>query len=854
MLEKNMKKWPVLKSYSSDNLRRIALPLGGIGTGTVSLGGRGNLQDWAIMNSPAVGYTPSLIDGMRDVGPFFAIYTESAGITQVRALEGLLDSECFEASHGSRAVNHGLPRFRECSFDAAYPLGQVHLADEDVPVTVTLQAFNPLIPADSKRSGIPAAVLRYCVTNNSDKDVTVSVCGTIENCIGADGRDYTKDWDGKRLYTGSMDNKNEFREDAELSGIYMSSDGVAADSVDWGTMALTTLPGADDELSYRTAWAKRTWGGSLLDFWDDFSENGVISERVSEAPFNRMASLAVKRTLAAGESNEFTYYLSWHFPNRMTWAPEAKNLRMGSSNNDTNIIGNYYTTRYKDAWDAAEYIAKNHITLEEDTVAFVDAFCSSDLPLTIKEAALFNISTLRTQTCFRTPDGHFFGWEGIHDLQGSCYGSCTHVWNYEQATAFLFGDLAMSMRDVEFMHATDESGHMNFRVELPLHMNKDKRGFAAADGQMGCIMKMYRDWQLSGENERLKVMWPAVRRALEFCWVEGGWDADKDGVMEGCQHNTMDVEYYGPNPQMQGWYLGALRSAEEMARALGDDDFAQLCRDLFTKGSLWMDEHLFNGDYYEHIIQVPENIHSKLTSSMGAKDLSDPILQLGSGCLIDQLVGQYMAHVTGLGYLHDREKVEKTLASIMEYNFHEGFHDHFNAMRSYVLNDESALLMASYPKGRRPDEPFPYFTEVMTGFEHTAAAHMLYEGQTEPAMQVITAIRERYDGFKRNPFDEAECGHHYARAMASWAEVLAVTGFRYSAVTEELFLAAKEGNWFWSNGYAWGSYTLVENSGSWKLSLQALYGEIMVKSVQLDNGCGWKGSDTGKAFELDLHP
>ena len=89
---------------------------------------------------------------------------------------------------------------------------------------------------------------------------------------------------------------------------------------------------------------------------------------------------------------------------------------------------------------------------------------------------------------------------------------------------------------------------------------------------------MYRDWQLSGDDELLKAHWPRVKRALEFAWIPGGWDADQDGVMEGAQHNTMDVEYFGPSPQMQFWYLGALRATEEMARSLGEDAFADQCR------------------------------------------------------------------------------------------------------------------------------------------------------------------------------------------------------------------------------------------------------------------------------------
>ena len=53
-----MTTWPSLRTYTGRHLRRIALPLGGIGTGTVSLGGRGNLRDWEIVNRPAKGFHP----------------------------------------------------------------------------------------------------------------------------------------------------------------------------------------------------------------------------------------------------------------------------------------------------------------------------------------------------------------------------------------------------------------------------------------------------------------------------------------------------------------------------------------------------------------------------------------------------------------------------------------------------------------------------------------------------------------------------------------------------------------------------------------------------------------------------
>ena len=460
--------------------------------------------------------------------------------------------------------------------------------------------------------------------------------------------------------------------------------------------------------------------------------------------------------------------------------------------------------------------------LEKETFLFVESFLQSTYPDVIKEAALFNLATLRSQTVFRLPSGHLMGWEGVMDRYGSCMGSCTHVWNYEMATAFLFGDLARTMRDVEFNYATREDGLMNFRAALPLS-EAAKGGAAAADGQMGCVMKFYRDWQLSGDFAFLSANWPRVKKVLEYAWIQKGWDGNQDGVMEGSQHNTMDVNYFGPNPQMGFWYLGALRAGEEMAKAMGDRAFEKKCRRLFRSGSQWMDAHLFNGEYYEQKITSPSSFEFL---DLENPDTEIPPYQLGKGCLVDQLVGQYMAHICNLGYLAEKDHIRTTMQSVMKYNFVRDFSRHFNNMRSYVMGDEAGLLMASWPKGRLK-VPFPYFAEVMTGFEYCAATEMLYEGMEQEALTCIQAIRDRHDGAKRNPFSEAECGHHYARSMASWATVLAYSGFHYSAVSRQMQITDKPGRYFWSNGSAWGICVVDQD----RVQLQVLKGTLKLKKM-----------------------
>ena len=823
-MQTNLRDWPVITSYTGRNLLRVAMPLGGIGTGAVSVGGRGDLRDWEIMNRPGKDFSPWIY---WENGTFFAVAARSQeGNVSVKTLEGPLDPAEYEGPGGPKGQNHGLPRFASCEFLAAYPLGQVKLASPGFPLEITLQAFNPLIPGDSAASGLPVAVLRYHVWNTTEVAQTVTICGTIPNFIGIDGSQHRLDNASKLMFSGDCKNSNEWRDKDGLRGIFMTSLHPDTRAESWGTIALTTPD--KGKISKRLHWKNpNIWNSSLLDFWDDLCDDIMLEDRPDSGEEQPIASLALTREIAAGSEEHFTFLLTWHFPNRYDWTPERHRAEAAKKA----WIGNYYCTRFLDAWDAAGQIAGQLPDLERRTVNYVSEFADSDFPQAIKEAALFNLSTLRCQTCFQTPDGNFFGFEGSLPWEGSCYGSCTHVWNYEQATAFLFGDLSRSMRRIEFAHATCDDGMMNFRVNLPLEQARDF-GKAAADGQMGCIMKLYRDWQLCGDEEFLRALWPHARRALAFCWIEGGWDADRDGVMEGCQHNTMDVEYFGPNPQMTGWYLGALKAAERMAAHLGEREFAAECSRLFRSGSRWMDEHLFNGQYYIHQIVPPRGtVPECLYGGSGARDFSRPDFQLGEGCLVDQLVGQYMAHLCGLGYLHRPEHVRTALQTVFSLNRRAPLFDHFNKMRTFALGDEAALLMAAYPEGKRPAVPFPYYTEIMTGFEYTAAVGMLYEGLETEGLQCIADIRGRFDGAKRSPFNETECGYHYARAMASWAGILAWTGFRYSAVDQSLRVAPREGRFFWSNGRAWGAYALKRRAAGYDLELEVREGELALRCV-----------------------
>ncbi len=405
--------WPVLTSYDQDHLTRIAMPIGGIGTGTVSLGGRGDLRDWEISNRPAKGFEPS--------SSFFAIHVKQAGSEPVtRALEGITEPP-YEGQMGDRTTNHHVPRFQKCEFHAAYPFGQVLLSDPDVPVDVRVEAFNPLIPGDADASGIPVAVLRYVVRNRTSRPVQAAVCGTVQNFIGTDGN-----------HGETKDNYNTFKQGGKLQGLLMRSRGVPVESEFAGTMALVTP--AKSGVTYRTAWHHTNWGHSLLDFWDDFSADGKLTERKRHPDISApRGSLAVKGTIPPRGEKTFTFLLAWHLPNRRGW-PGPWGMLDESNTCDcegtcgsppVDRIGNYYALNYKDAWDVAAKTFPALPKLEAKTLEFVRSFCDADLPDVVKEAALYNISTLRTQTCFRGEDGKLYAWEGCYDDCGCCCGSCT---------------------------------------------------------------------------------------------------------------------------------------------------------------------------------------------------------------------------------------------------------------------------------------------------------------------------------------------------------------------------------------------------------------------------------------------
>lgn len=793
----------------------------------MSLGGRGQLRDWEIFNRPDKGGSVN-----------YAFPSIWAQVGDSKPVARVLEARLIPPYGATRGLNpaqvSGLARLQDATFVGEYPLAKISFHDRDLPVTATLEAFTPIIPLDADESGLPVAILRYRVSNPASQRAKASVAFSLENPVGVDLRGPMR---GSRPLI--MKRANEHRKGQRLDGLFMTNPEAPNDAPLAGSFALAFVDSGDGEMTCLTGWPRAKWWASPLLFWDDFSEDGRVGP--DPAVRNSVGSICLQREIAPGAHADYTVLLAWHFPNRTpAWCGwgNAGNTATSLGEADPNtIVGNYYSHRFRDAWEAAEYAGANLPSLEKRMRQFLKAMRETTLPAPVKDAAMANLSTLATPTCFRTADGKFRGFEGIDDDRGCCHGNCTHVWNYETTTQYVFPSLARSMREAAFDLADRLDGMLPIRMALP--EGKQTGGITAADGTMGQIIKTYIDWQQSGDRAWLERIYPKVKKAVEFVWVEGGWDGDRDGVMEGVQHNTYDVEFYGPNPMCGVYYLGALRAAEKMARATGDTQFAGECRRLFTSGSKWIDQNLFNGEHYVQKIRgIPlDKIAKPLRSRGGAEDPEHPDFQLGEGCLTDQLIGQYLADVAGLGPLLNLANIRKTIATIYKYNHRTNLLHHDSVERIYALNDEAATLICDYAQGKRPKIPFPYSSEAWTGIEYLCATQLIYSGMVREGVQSYEDVRHRYDGERRNPWNEPECGHHYARAMSAWSGFVALSGFRYrgadKAVTAIPGIRPTNFSSFWSTGTGWGAFSQSKQGGRTRFSVSVLEGKLPCASVEL---------------------
>ncbi|MDD5687718.1 MAG: GH116 family glycosyl-hydrolase [Elusimicrobia bacterium] len=797
------------KTYVGEYQKEVIFPIGGIGTGSIGLSGSGALVDWEIFNRPNKDYALPF--------SFFSIWAKEKGKESIaKVLQSPATPPYYryrEIDGVNRETGAGLPHMDSCVFKGEYPFANIKFKDSQVPLEVSLEAYNPFIPLNADDSSIPVAIFNFTLKNTKKTEVEATIAANISNDVGHSN--YEKN---ENKYLGQ--NVNKYIKEKGLSGLFMTSKKYDENSPNFGSLALTT---SHNNIVYQSYWFRGAWFDNFHYFWDEFSKDGMLKERNYDEPSpdrkSDVGSIGLRVKLKPGESVTLPIYISWYSPNFQNY----HETYWGNPEDCKNKTWkNYYATQFKDAFDVAKYTAKESDRLYRESKLFHDTLFSSSLPDYVIDAISSQASILKTTTCIRLEDGTFYGYEGCKTCSGCCGGSCTHVWNYAHTLAFLFPSLERSMREADYEYNQAEDGRMRFRLPLPrIKLNTwPEKGRPAADGQMGGIMKFYRDWQLCGDDKWLKKLWPKVKLSLESAWIE--WDKDKDGVMEGIQHNTYDIEFHGANSLMGGFYLGALKAAETIARYLGEEDKANEYRSIFEKGKKKMDEKYFNGEFYIQDYDPKEGLK----------------YQYGKGCLSDQMIGQWFSHIIGLGYLFKEANVKKSMESTFKYNWKTDFKDHANCQRIYAINDDKGLLLCSWPKGGRPAIPFPYSDEVWCGIEYQVASHLIYEGYLKEGLSIVKGVRDRHDGKKRNPWNEFECGYHYARSMASYSVLNALSGFLYSAPQKSISfnpqLNAKDFNVFFSVGSGWGLYSQKISGNKMKISLDIKYGNLTISKLNIN--------------------
>ena len=780
-------------SYGGKFIDRIVFPIGGMGAGMFCIEGTGYFSHMSILHKPDIYNEPGMFAALHVKG-----YENGTKI-----LEGPV-SEWRKfgppnSGLGSGGVNYGLPRFHASTFEARFPFGKVSLKDGDIPVDVTITAWNPFIPGDADNSGLPVGIIEYTFENKSGK--------ALETVFSFNTPNFSL---STTAYEGNANRRVRNQIKSFPNGFVLSRDGTPEAPHNQAAFAIFT---DQPNTAVNHSWFRGGWFDGVTMAWNEIKSGEIIKNDPirTGAPG---ASLYVPVSLKAGEKKTVKVFTSWYVP--FSNLREGDDLKDITDNNvpeerlTTEIEERYYrpwySTKFKNVNEVADYIKANYDQLRTKTELFTNAFYNTTLPAEVIEAIAANLTILKSPTIMRQYDGRMWNWEGCGDSWGSCHGTCTHVWNYTQAIPHLFPDMERTLRHTEFEESQSKiTGHQTFRSSLPIRP-LDHDFHSAADGQLGGIMKVYREWRISGDEAFVKDMFPKVKASLEYCI--NTWDPRRVGIIEEPHHNTYDIEFWGPDGMHNSFYIGALNAFIAMSEYLGED--ASQYKDLAAKCKAFTEAELFNGEYFIQKIQWtglqapdPTQVVSwTVNYSDEAKALLEkegPKYQYGNGCLSDGVWGAMLARACGLDEPLDPAKIKSHLVSVHKYNLKQNLINHENPQRpTYAFGTDGGLLLCSWPHGGKLSLPFVYSDEVWTGIEYQVASHLMLNGEVEKGLDIVRACRKRYDGRTRNPFNEYEYGSWYARALSSYAMFQALTGVRYDAVDGTLYIDSKIGNDFTS--------------------------------------------------------
>ncbi|MFD2935557.1 GH116 family glycosyl-hydrolase [Spirosoma flavum] len=781
---------PTTYRKTKNELQYIGMPVGGIGCGCVYLGGDGRLWLWDIFNKNQTGVVYKDVPWHEKIQNNLSVLRPFDGANYVEPVKDIRPLEqgfSLKIDYEGKSVTKRLlaEDWDEIEFEATYPMATIRYIDATLPVQISLHVYSPFIPLDETNSGLPATIYSFTIANKSQAVVTVSVVGWLENKAA--------------IYT-AIDDQYTKSNKAVPNGVFSSvinknwADDAYSFKADYGNFCLLSL---NPSTVVNTA---ATLAPDVL--------FGPENAQPSTKRFDEILLGAVRNAvqIPANVTTELNYVLTWYFPN----------LSFHSIKNETK---RYYTNQFKSAAEVGAYIQQNFGKLSGETKTWCQTwYDQSTLPYWFLERTLLNVSTLATTTAHRFSSGRFYAWEGV----GSCAGTCTHVWQYAQAMGRLFPALERDTRErVDLGFGFHEDGHIGFRAEY------DQQ--PAIDGQAGRILGIYREHQMSANDEFLKRNWPKTKRAIEYVLKQ---DRNGNGMVDSQLENTLDAKWPGEIAWLVGLCLTAVKAGECMAEEVNDADFAAVCKAFVEKGKAGMESQLFNGEYFIHL---PD------------PKLGKTVLGSYDTCHIDQVYGQSWAFQVGLGRIIDQQKTLSALRALWKYNFVTDVGPYLTSHhggRPYALPGEGGMLMntsptnETIPYGVKDAWQVTYFHECMSGFEHQVAGHMIAEGMTDEGLAVIKTVHDRYHAAKRNPFNEVECSDHYARAMASYGAFITACGYTYHGPKGEISFAPK-----WNTGKfttpftaaeGWGTYAQQKQGKLYEYRVDVKYGSLQLEQLTVE--------------------
>ena len=804
-------------NYKNYQLNYIAFPLGGLGAGMLPITGYG------AFTKVSLRHTPNL-EG--DVCQFSAICVKGKKNKSL-VLEGALPQiYCNDLLLEWGGDYHGLPRFDNCTFEPEFPFAKISLSDDDFPLDVLISAWSPFIPGNPDDSSLPFAGIEYTFENKTNVPIESTYSFNSKNLINL----YHK----KKLNLAKVVKKGN-------SLIFIQQPD---ENAEWeeGYFTATIL---DDECYINPAWFRGDWFDDTTLAWKDVCSGKLIDKEIfpEDETQSQGGSIFVPVNLVPHEKKTVKILFNWFVPKSNIRSQCATAAGFDSKqSHEGDYYKPWYSTKFGTVDELLNYSVKNYNELKDKSKKFAKSLAASTLPEEILDAVSSNLAILKSPTILRQHDGRLWGWEGSNKTLGSCPGTCTHVWNYAQSIPHLFPELERGIRETEFFDAQRPNGSQHFRVNLPIEKMPDVDNLPAADGQLGGIIKVYRDWKISGDKIWLKKMWKPVKSSMDFSIKY--WDPKQTGLPEEPQHNTYDITFWGHNGMIASFYLGALKAVIEMGKELGEN--ISVYQNLFELGYKVANESLFNGEYFiqkikwKNLVANPETAMAHWCSynTPEAKELLEkegPKYQYGNGCLSDGIIGDWLAEFAGLDGIMDKDKIISHLKSIYKYNFKNNLKKHSNPQRPhFALGNDGGLLLCTWPNDDELSLPFIYSNEVWTGIEYQVASHLIKNGLVDEGLEIVKTARKRYDGKYRNPFDEMECGHFYARAMSSYALLQAFSGISYDAVTKTMTVSPKikgDCSFFFATDSGWGTAG-IKNGEPF---CEVLEGKIEIKKFNNNN-------------------